>query len=74
MYPNPQDALPLPARPNVEHYRKLAKDLVKSCKSGEPEAIQAWSVRWLTALAALNTEPDVLRDEADIKSRAEMLA
>ena len=29
MYPNPQDALPLPPRPSVEQYRKRAKDLVK---------------------------------------------
>lgn len=29
MYPNPQDALPLPPHPSVEQYRKLAKDLVK---------------------------------------------
>ena len=27
--PNPQDALPLPPRPNLEHYRKRAKKLVK---------------------------------------------
>ena len=38
MYPNPQQALPLPTRPNVEQYKKLAKDLVKACKSGEPAA------------------------------------
>ena len=30
MYPNPQEALPLTPRPNLEHYRKLAKDLVKA--------------------------------------------
>ena len=29
MYPNPQDVLPLPPRPSVEQYKKLAKDLVK---------------------------------------------
>jgi hypothetical protein len=32
MFPNPQDALPLPPRPNLEQYKKLAKDLVKACK------------------------------------------
>ena len=47
MYPNPQQALPLPARPNVEQYRKLAKDLVKACKSGEPTAVRDWAVRWI---------------------------
>lgn len=32
MFPNPQDALPLPPRPNLEQYKKLAKDLVKACR------------------------------------------
>ena len=27
MYPNPQDALPLPQRPDLEQYKKLAKEL-----------------------------------------------
>jgi len=52
MYPNPQDALPLPSRPNVDQYKKLAKDLVKSCRSGDPAAIGAWASRWIEALAA----------------------
>ena len=30
----------LPARPNLEHYKKHAKDLLKQLSSGEPEAIQ----------------------------------
>ena len=33
MFPNPQDALPLPQRPDIERYRKLAKELVKACRS-----------------------------------------
>lgn len=44
MFPNPQDALPLPSRPNLEKYRKLAKELVKACKS---DATGAWVKRWL---------------------------
>ena len=47
MYPNPQDVLPLPPRPSLEHYRKRAKDLVKACKSGEPHAIRTWVGEWL---------------------------
>lgn len=34
VFPNPQSALPLPERPSLEHYRKLAKDLVKAFRSG----------------------------------------
>src|ERR1700722_6651452 len=37
MFPNPQSALPLPSRPNLEYYRKLAKELVKS------EGAAAWA-------------------------------
>ena len=51
MFPNPQDALPLPTRPNLEQYRKLAKDLIKACKSGTP-AIAAWADRWMASLLA----------------------
>lgn len=51
MFPNPQDALPLPLRPNLERYKKLAKDLVKACKSSGRDAIGNWTERWVTALA-----------------------
>jgi hypothetical protein len=70
MYPNPQDALPLPARPDTEQYRKLAKDLVKACKSGESEAIKVWATRWVEALAALKAEPDALQGELEVAERA----
>lgn len=53
MFPNPQDALPLPARPSIEQYRKLAKELVKACAAGTrggAGAIAAWSDRWMAAL------------------------
>ena len=53
MFPNPQAALPLPARPNVEQYKKLAKELVKACKS-EPQAIHAWVSEWIRNLARLS--------------------
>ena len=51
MFPNPQEALPLPARPSLEQYRKLAKDLVKACRSADPDAIHAWAVGWIQRLA-----------------------
>lgn len=53
MFPNPQDALPLPPRPSLEQYKKRAKDLVKACKSKTPEAIREWAEKWLNSLAAL---------------------
>src|ERR1043166_3051680 len=51
MFPNAQDGLPLPRRPNVDRYKNLAKDLVKACKSDDEDAVVAWSERWVTMLA-----------------------
>src|SRR5262245_1163186 len=51
MFPNAQDALPLPRRPNVERYKNLAKDLVKACKSDDEDAIVDWAEKWVTMLA-----------------------
>src|SRR4029077_19093650 len=34
------DIKPLPPRPNLEQYKKQAKELLKACRSGDPEAIQ----------------------------------
>lgn len=50
MFPNPQDALPLPLRPNFERYKKLAKDLIKACKSVDPDAIGDWAEAWVKML------------------------
>jgi len=50
MFPNPQDALPLPARPHLEQYKKQAKELVKACKSADPGAIHAWAAKWVETL------------------------
>src|ERR1051325_6470029 len=50
MFPNAQDALPLPLRPNLERYKKLAKDLIKACKSEDPDAIGDWAEAWMQML------------------------
>ena len=49
MFPNPQDALPLPVSPSIAQYRKLAKDLVKACHAGGRE-IAAWADRWMASV------------------------
>jgi len=69
MFPNPQDALPLPQHPNIEQYKKLAKDLVKACRQDagskkletvdlddenpQQSAIGDWALEWLETLARL---------------------
>lgn len=43
------DALPFPPHPNLEQYRKQAKELLKACKSADPQALPAWVSQWLAA-------------------------
>src|SRR5215472_16786740 len=74
MYPNPQAALPLPSRPNVEQYKKLAKDLVKVCKTGSAAAIEVWATRWIQALATVQEEPRAIRGDADRAGHATEIA
>jgi hypothetical protein len=70
MYPNPQEALPLTPRPNLEQYRKLAKDLVKACRSSDPTAIRKWATRWIDRLATLQHRPKTLQTADDISASA----
>src|SRR5207248_4866732 len=51
------DALPLPRHPNIEQYEKQAKELLKACKSGDPQALPAWVTQWLEA--QLRIDPGV---------------
>lgn len=41
------DALPLPARPNLEQYKKLARELQRACQSADTTALRDWFVGWL---------------------------
>jgi ankyrin repeat protein len=59
------DALPLPPRPNIEQYKKLARDFQRACKSGEPAAAREWAARWAETLARLRGRaitPEVRRE------------
>ncbi len=72
MYPNPQDVLPLPRHPDLEHYRKRAKELTRACREGD-EAIRAFASGWIDRLATLSDDPPA-RDAADIARRKGQLA
>ena len=74
MYPNPQEALPLPLRPSIEQYRKLAKELVKACRSADSSAISTWSRQWIESLAAAAEHESGLRDQAQMNAHAERIA
>src|SRR5215471_21501737 len=70
------DALPLPPHPNLEQYKKLAKDLVHACKSGDPGAIHEWAERWVGTLARLREQEatrQALREIQDAIDRVERL-
>ena len=70
MYPNPQEALPLTPRPNLEQYRRLAKGLVKACRADDPTAIRAWAIRWIDRLATLQHRPKTLQTADEIDTSA----
>ena len=53
MYPNPADALPLPSQPNLEQYKKQAKDLAKACRADDPDCIPTWAAEWIERLVRL---------------------
>src|SRR2546426_3442614 len=64
------DALPLPPRPNLEQYKKRAKDLVKACKSRDQGAIRAWATAWIETLDRLHALT-IGHPEADDPERSE---
>jgi ankyrin repeat protein len=67
MYSNPQSAFPLPPRPKVESYKKLATDMVKA--AGDKEAGK-WAETWIKNLARLYTGA-LVRNSYDIDRKIE---
>lgn len=56
MYPNPQDVLPLPPRPDLDQYRKRARELSTAGRAGEA-ALLTWAAGWIEALNRLQPDP-----------------
>ncbi len=50
MFPSPQDALPLPPRPSLERYKKIAKELTGACRSADRGAIARWTRSYIDSL------------------------
>jgi Ankyrin repeats (3 copies) len=73
MYPNSQDAVPLPPRPDLGQYRKQAKELVRACESGDPGAVGDWADQWLENLARLQPPAVRRRHGAWIRGRADQV-
>lgn len=58
------DALPLPPSPNLEQYKKLARDFQHASKSDDPGAVRNWAARWgetIARLQGLEITPEVRR-------------
>lgn len=49
--------IPLPPRPNLDHYKKRAKELVAVAASKDPDALRAFAADWIRALAKLIGQP-----------------
>src|ERR1700686_2162940 len=64
------DALPLPTRPNLEQYKKLAKDFQHACKSSDPGAVRDWAARWAETIARLQGREitQILRRQIDYEA------
>lgn len=67
------DALPLPPRPNLDQYRKLAKDLKHACESNEPAAVREWASRWVRTLMRLGGSDITAEVEREINQEAARL-
>lgn len=67
------DSLALPPRPNLEQYRKLAKDFQAPCKTGDPGAVLAWAEKWAQTIARLRGLPDTPDVRREIGSDAERI-
>jgi ankyrin repeat protein len=62
--------LPLPSRPNIEQYKRLAKDLQDACRLGNAAAIRDWATNWTARISRL-TSPDItpeVRRQIDSKA------
>lgn len=70
------DALPLPPRPNLDQYRKLARDLQRAARESDPGAFRVWASRWLETLARLrgkSNPPDAADAAAAIAREADQM-
>jgi ankyrin repeat protein len=66
-------ALPLPPRPDIEEYKKLAGDLQDACKSSEPGAVRGWAALWAEEIVRLQGAAITPEIQRQIHSEAERI-
>ncbi len=64
------DALSLPPRPNLEQYKKLARDFQQACRTGDDAAVREWAMRWAESLARLQGRPETPDAPSEIRDDA----
>ena len=67
------DALPLPPRPHLDQYKKVAKDLQHACRSAEPGANRAWAKRLVETIMRLRASPTTPEAQGEIDREAERI-
>jgi len=67
------DAIPLPPRPNLDQYKKLAKDFQQACKSSDPGAIRAWAARLAETIARLQARDITTQVRKELDREAERI-
>ena len=67
------DALPLPPRPNIEQYKKLAKECQRAWKSQDPDAFRDWARSWVETLARLQGRTHMPECERSIRDAIALL-
>src|SRR5918995_3805596 len=58
MYPNPQDVVPLPTRPDLDLYATQANDLSAACKARGRDGVRAWAEQWIDKQGRLDAFTD----------------
>lgn len=71
-------AIPLPPRPRLDYYKKLARELLRASTDVSPDdAVRAWAVRWLDAsgrLCGMAATPATEGERKQVEIDAEWVA
>ena len=68
------DAIPLPSRPSLEQYKKLARELQRaSAQSAKEHDVHAWAVHWLERCLRTTSQELTAKESAHITDTAEAI-
>jgi ankyrin repeat protein len=67
------DALPLPPRPRIDQYKKVARELQRACAAGTGDAITDWATRTVSTIARLRGEPDARDSSPQVQREVERI-